>query len=131
MKRLFSVLLLALSLHTAHAQTKASDVARFAPETVQLGTLTQGVPATATFTVTNTGKSPLIIEKAIPGCGCTLAEYTKTPILPGKTGTITATYNAAAAGPFSKTVSVKFFKVDDVATLSISGEVKVAGTAAN
>lgn len=131
MKNLFATICLALSLHAASAQTKAGDVARFSPESVQLGVLKQGVPATATFTVTNTGKKPLIIEKAIPSCGCTLADYTKTPILPGKTGTITATYNAAAAGPFSKNLNIKFFEIDEMATLAISGEVKAAGVAAN
>lgn len=130
MRKVLATAALALSFFAASAQTKVSDVSRFTPESIQLGTLKQGVPATATFTVTNTSSKALTIEKAIPGCGCTLADYTKSPILPGKTGTITATYNAAAAGTFNKSISVKFAGIDDVATLNISGEVKAAATTA-
>lgn len=131
MKKLFTTLAFALSLHAVQAQTKVSEVARFTSETVNLGTVRQGVPATATFTVTNMGTKPLIIEKAVPACGCTLADYTKAPIAPGQTGTIKATYNAAAAGPINKSVNVKFAGLEDVTTLTISGEVKASGVAAN
>jgi len=131
MKKVLATLIFSLGLFAANAQTNIAEVARFSPETVKLGTLKQGTPVTATFTVTNVSKKALVIERAVPGCGCTLADYTKTPILPGKTGTITATYNAAAIGTFNKTVSVKFLEIDDVATLAISGEVKAGGVAAN
>lgn len=131
MKNVFATVLLSIGFFAASAQTKVVEAARFSQETVKLGTIKQGTPSTATFTVTNISKKPLVIEKAIPGCGCTLADYTKTPILPGKTGTITATYNATTAGPFNKTVSVKFFEIEEVTTLTLSGEVKAEGVAAN
>lgn len=106
------------------AQTKAvADVAKFATETIDLGKVKQGVPVTATFTVTNVGKEPLIIEQANPTCGCTIGDYTKSPIAPGKTGTITATYNAAAASHFTKTMTVKFAGVDEVKNIVITGDV--------
>lgn len=106
------------------AQTKAvADVAKFAAETIDLGKVKQGVPVTATFTVTNVSKEPLIIEQANPTCGCTIGDYTKSPIAPGKTGTITATYNAAAASHFTKTMTVKFAGVDEVKNIIITGDV--------
>lgn len=106
------------------AQTKTvADVAKFTNETIDLGKVKQGVPVTATFTVTNTSKEPLIIEQASPTCGCTIGDYTKTPIMPGKTGTITATYNAAAASHFTKTMTVKFAGVDEVKNIVITGDV--------
>lgn len=132
MKKLLSMLLLAAASSTASfaQQLKVAQTARFNTENVQLGKIQQGHPATATFIVTNTGKVPLTIYQTIPSCGCTTPDYTKTPILPGKTGTVTATYNAAALGTFSKSVTVKFAGVEDVATLGISGEVMpAAGTA--
>lgn len=131
MKKVLTAALLALSIGSVSAQTKLSEVSRFAPQSIQLGTLKQGVPATATFTVTNTSSRALTIEKVIPACGCTLADYTKSPIPPGKTGTITATYNAAAVGTFSKSVNVKFAGIEELATLGISGEVKPASTTAS
>lgn len=106
------------------AQTKTvADVAKFASETIDLGKIKQGVPTTATFVITNVSKEPLIIEQANPTCGCTIGDYTKSPIAPGKTGTITATYNAAAASHFTKTMTVKFAGVDEVKNITITGDV--------
>lgn len=105
------------------AQKTAADVAKFASETVDLGKIKQGVPATATFTVTNIGKEPLIIEQANPTCGCTMGDYTKSPIMPGKSGTITATYNAAAMNHFDKHLTVKFAGIDELKSITITGDV--------
>jgi hypothetical protein len=103
---------------------KADDVAKFSSETVDLGNVKKGNPVTATFTLTNIGKEDLIIENVTPGCGCTKSDYTKEPIKPGKTGTITATYNAANAGNFNKSVYVKFMGVEEQKSISIVGMVK-------
>lgn len=108
------------------AQKTAADVAKFASETIDLGKIKQGIPAVATFTVTNVGTEPLIIEQANPTCGCTMGDYTKTPIAPGKTGTITATYNAAAANHFDKHLTVKFAGVDEMKSITITGDVLAA-----
>jgi FtsZ-interacting cell division protein ZipA len=48
-----------------------------------------------TFTFTNTGQAPLIIENATATCGCTVPEWPKEPVLPGKTGTIKVEYDPA------------------------------------
>ena len=125
MKKLITTLLIAASISTtAFAQTKVAEAAHFNMERIQLGKLKQGEPATATFIVTNTGKTPLLIEKTMPSCSCTTPEYTKTPIAPGKTGVVKATYNAANAGSFTKTVYVKFAGVEKVSELVIAGEVE-------
>ena len=108
------------------AQKTAADVAKFASETIDLGKVKQGVPATATFVITNVGTEPLIIEQANPTCGCTMGDYTKSPIAPGKTGTITATYNAAAANHFDKHLTVKFAGVDELKSITITGDVLAA-----
>lgn len=105
------------------AQKTAADIAKFTSETVDLGKLKQGVPAVATFTVTNIGNEPLIIEQANPTCGCTMGDYTKSPIMPGKSGTITATYNAAAMNHFDKHLTVKFAGVDELKSITITGDV--------
>jgi len=113
----------ALVSTTLFAQPKANEVAKFSTENFNFGKIKQGVPAKATFTVTNIGNQPLIIEQASPSCGCTVGDYTKEPIAPGKTGVITAVFNAAALGPVNKTVTVKFAKVNDVKFLKLTGEV--------
>ncbi|MFT3908730.1 MAG: DUF1573 domain-containing protein [Ferruginibacter sp.] len=101
---------------------KASEVAKFESESIDLGKVKQDNPATATFVVTNITKEPLIIEQASPTCGCTISDYTKEPIAPGKTGTIKATYNAKNIGPFDKHLTVKFAGCDQT-SITIKGEV--------
>ena len=61
----------------------------------------------ATFTITNNTKNPFLINFASASCGCTVPEWTKEPIEPGKTGTVIATYNPLARpGPFNKTITI-------------------------
>jgi hypothetical protein len=123
MKRiLLSLTVLALST-SAFAQKKIADVAKFASETIDFGKIKQSVPQKGTFTVTNISNEPLIIEQANPTCGCTISDYTKEPIAPGKTGIINATYNAAAMGHFDKHLTVKFAGIDEVKSITFTGDV--------
>lgn len=106
------------------AQPKtAANVAKFSTETIDLGKVKQGVPATAKFIVNNIGTDALIIEQANPTCGCTISNYTKEPIAPGKSGEINATYNAAGVSHFEKTLTVKFAGVDEIKSIKITGDV--------
>ena len=126
MKKLFFAFS-ALVLSTgAFAQTKSDDIAKIQIETIDLGKIPQGVPAVSTFIVTNIGKTDLIIESANPTCGCTVGDYTKSPIKPGQTGKITATFNAAAVGPIDKHMNVKFAGADDSKNIGFKGEVLTA-----
>lgn len=125
MKHIFLILFSFALVNLAVGQgKKAGDVAKFSSETVDMGKLKLNNPVTATFTVTNISKEDLLIENVTPGCGCTKSDYTKEAIKPGKTGTITATYNAAAPGKFTKTVYVKFLGVDEQKSLVIVGTVE-------
>lgn len=121
MKNFFLAFLI-LSSTVAFAQTK-TPVAKFTSETFDFGKIKQNTPKVATFVFTNMTKAPLIIDQAAPSCGCTVSDYTKTPIAPGKTGMVKATYDAAAIGRIDKTITVKFAGVDDVTSLKLAGEV--------
>ena len=116
----FTALMLTVSLF---AQKKADEVAKFKTETVDLGKILQDHPTAAIFEVTNISDEPLLIEQANPTCGCTISDYTKEPIAPGKVGTIKATYNAKNLNMFEKHLTVKFAGVDDVKSITIKGEV--------
>lgn len=105
---------------------KVADAAKFANETIDFGKIKQSVPAKGTFTVTNISSAPLIIEQANPTCGCTISDYTKEPIAPGKTGVINATYNAANVGHFEKHLTVKFAGIDEMKSITFTGEVLTA-----
>ena len=123
MKKVF-ITLMAFSFSVAvTAQKKIADIAKFKSETIDLGKLKVGKPSTAVFTVTNIGKEALIIETATPTCGCTIGDYTKSPIAMGKAGEIKATYNAASIGAFEKHMTVKFAGVEEVKSITIKGEV--------
>lgn len=121
-KLLFS--LMAFTFATSiFAQKKADDIAKLNTETFDFGKIKQSVPAVATFVVTNIGTNDLLIESANPTCGCTISDYTKSPIAPGKTGYIKATYNAAVLGAIHKTLTVKFAGVDEIKQINLAGEV--------
>jgi hypothetical protein len=102
----------------------AQSPATFKTTEHTFGKIPQGKPVTTEFVFTNTSAKPLIVENATAGCGCTTPVYPKEPILKGKTGTIKVTYNAAAVGPFTKDVTVKFAGVEQPQVLNIKGEVE-------
>lgn len=107
----------------AVAAAPAGPVAKFEQTENNFGEIPQGVPKGAEFHLTNAGTEPLIIESAQPSCGCTNLKYEKDPILPGKTVQITATYNAAAPGQFSKTITVRTNASAQPVILTIKGTV--------
>jgi len=98
-------------------------VAKYDKTTFEFGDLTQGNPGTASFMLTNDGNEPLIISSANASCGCTNLNYSKDPILPGKSITISATYNAAAVGPFTKTITVRTNASEQPTVLMLKGKV--------
>ncbi|RNI30315.1 DUF1573 domain-containing protein [Rufibacter immobilis] len=60
-----------------------------------------------TFTFTNTGQAPLVIESASATCGCTVPQWPKEPIAPGKTGEITVEFDPAGkTGQQSKQITI-------------------------
>ncbi len=59
------------------------------------GKLKKGDHVEHIYEVTNTGENPLIISQVKPGCGCTVPDYTKEPILPGKKGKITLKFDSS------------------------------------
>jgi len=97
-------------------------------ETIDVGTIPQNTPKPIIFEFKNTGKTAVIVTNVQGSCGCTATDYTKTPIAPGKSGTITATYNAANAGAFSKTVSVTTNADAATKVLTIKGTVVAAAS---
>lgn len=87
------------------------------------GKIGRGKPVTANFSFTNTGEQPLIVSSAKGSCGCTGVDYPKAAILPGQSGQIKATFNAASVGTFNKTVTVESNAEGGAAVLSFTGEV--------
>lgn len=71
------------------------------------GTITDDAPVNTTFTITNTGKEPLVISSAKGSCGCTVPTYPTAPIAPGETGNIEVSFSPSGkAGAQNKTVTI-------------------------
>jgi hypothetical protein len=101
---------------------KPSDIT-WTEDVHNFGDIEKGKPVTHDFTFKNTTKQTVLITNVKPSCGCTAANYTKTPIKPGETGVVSATFNAASAAPFTKTVTVTTNDSDVKKVLTIKGKV--------
>ena len=81
-------------------------------------------PLTCTYTLTNTGQEPIAIFEVVTSCGCTNVVWTKEPIQPGKTGTVSATYkNEDGPMPFDKTLTVYISGIKRPVILRLRGVV--------
>lgn len=79
----------------------------FTENEFDFGTIKQGDKVNHYFTFKNTGANDLILTRANGSCGCTVPEFPKEPIPPGKTGKMKVTFNSAGkSGKQQKTVSV-------------------------
>jgi hypothetical protein len=116
---------------TASAQDSQKPEFKFNEEKHDFGKIPQGTPVTTVFTFTNVGQDPLIITDVRPTCGCTIADFTKTPVKPGDSGSIKITYNAAFAAPFTKTIVVTSNASTPVKNLIIVGEVVAKTTSSS
>ncbi|MEO7529913.1 MAG: DUF1573 domain-containing protein, partial [Sediminibacterium sp.] len=96
--------------------------------THDFGAIPQGTPVNYNFVFTNTGKAPLVLTSATGSCGCTVAEWPKEAIAPGKTGVIKVTYNAASPNTFDRTVTLA--SNANPVVLHIKGDVKTPAPAA-
>ena len=108
---------------TLFAQKKDAAVS-FKTTSHNFGSVKEEGKVNCKFEFTNTGKSPLIINRVQASCGCTTPSYTKEPILPGKTGKIDVAYNTVnRPGSFSKSINIYTNVPDTVYTLYIKGSV--------
>lgn len=118
-------LMMVCSLSYALAQKQAEI--KFDKMEHNFGTFAESQPVQkCTFTFTNTGDAPLVINQAVASCGCTVPSYTKEPIAPGKKGTISVTYNGKGKFPghFKKTITVRSNAKTEMTRLYILGNME-------
>ncbi|WP_310397981.1 DUF1573 domain-containing protein [Hymenobacter sp.] len=119
MKHLLTLCLFALAC-TAQAQA----VMQFETDSHDFGNVPEGTMATHEFRFKNTGNQPVVIANVQASCGCTTPDWTKTPVLPGKSGIIKAMYSSAGRpGVFNKTVTVTSNAAEPSKVLTIKGAV--------
>lgn len=112
MKKLFAAFAIVGFAAVASAQTISFD-----KTTYEYGTVKTGADGHRYFTVKNTGDKPLILSDVKASCGCTTPEWSKDPIMPGKTAQIKVGYNTTINGPFQKIIEV--FSNDPVNSRSV------------
>ncbi len=126
MKKAFVLsLIFILPLISVHAQTKEANIS-FDFKVHDFGKIQEAKgPVTVNFQFTNTGSQPLLIKQVHASCGCTSPNWTKEPVLPGKNGFVSATYNPKnRPGPFNKTITVSSNAAEPTIVLTIKGDVE-------
>jgi len=88
------------------------------------GKIKQNSTNNYSFKFTNTGDEPLIITNATGSCGCTVPNYPKEPIAPGKTATIDVEYKPGTQkGVQDKKVTVTANTEPNQTILTITADV--------
>ncbi len=108
---------------SAKAQNPSTIV--FNNEIHDFGTFPEdGDNQTYDFQFINKGKNPVAIVYVYTTCGCTVANYTRKPVFPGKTGVVSVTYNPQGRpGKFNRSVLIDFGDANKKVKLCISGMV--------
>ncbi len=142
MKRIFLITCLVITAFMANAQLAVVDShaghnhdAEVKPpvvanETLALkesefnfGKIPQGKPVTHIFEVSNTGKTAFKLDNVQASCGCTTPQWDKEKVIEaGASSLITVGYNAAAEGPFNKTITITYNN-NQTKVMVIKGEV--------
>ena len=87
--------------------TNAPTKMAFGEITHDFGNIDQNTENKYTFTFTNTGDKPLIIETATGSCGCTVPQFPREPIAPGASSEIKVVYKPGKQkGLQNKTITV-------------------------
>lgn len=125
MKKILMIIAMTMVTLTGAFAQKPAEI-KFEKLTHNFGTFSESEPVQkCTFSFTNVGQ-PLVINQAVASCGCTVPEYTKTPIKPGEKGTLTVTYNGKGKFPghFKKTITVRTNGAVEMTRLYIEGNMK-------
>ncbi|RSK48858.1 DUF1573 domain-containing protein [Hymenobacter rigui] len=117
------------AVQPANAQTKvAGPQIQFEEMKYDFGSVHTGDVVEHTFKFKNVGTQPLIISNIGVSCGCTTPEWTRDPVMPGKSGTITAKFNSSGKfGMQNKVLTVESNSIGGNAMVSLVGDVKEAG----
>ncbi|HBZ33635.1 MAG TPA: hypothetical protein DEO38_00900 [Bacteroidales bacterium] len=125
MKQFSMICLMAMFAVVAMAQ---KPVITFEETSHNFGTIAEdGGKVSHVFNFTNTGDATLVISNVRASCGCTTPSWPKEPVEPGKTASITVTYNPLGRpGAFTKTVTITANTEPEATMVKITGEVQKA-----
>ncbi len=96
----------------------------FNKDSHDFGTIVQGEMVSYTFLYINEGDGGLVLTSASSSCGCTIPNYSKKPLLPGKEGKLEVVFDSKGKmGTQNKTVAIRTNGVPARKILNIHVEV--------
>lgn len=107
--------------------SRSDAVLTLADSVADFGTVADnGAPVSRTFTFTNTGTDPLVIQKAETSCHCAQPTFSEAPVAPGQKGSIKVTLDPKEmfTGVFKRTITVYSNASNGVVRLHVGGVVK-------
>ena len=122
MKKIFASLCMALAAVAMMAQ---QPIITFEKTEHDFGKINEADGrVSVVFKFKNEGMAPLVLSNVRASCGCTTPTWTKEPVEPGQTGSITVTYNPnGRPGRFQKTVTITSNASEATKKVYIKGEV--------
>jgi hypothetical protein len=108
--------------------TGPTTTIKFKEERFDYGTVKEGSVVEHDFEFLNAGDIPLILQNVTASCGCTTPSWPREPIMPGKTGIISAKFDTRGRGSESgshqsKSITVRGNFTGGLATLTLRGVV--------
>ena len=128
----FILVLLAMNMVMAQslemeAEPKAEKgvpVLAFTQSQFDFGDIQQGDKVTHVFKFKNEGTTPLIISNVQTTCGCTVPEWPKEPIAPGKESEIKATFNSTGKmGRQNKVITINSNASEPITRVTLKSNV--------
>jgi hypothetical protein len=108
----------------AHAESGKMPVIKFESMDYDFGTISEGVKSEHVYHFTNEGSADLVISEVKPSCGCTVPDYTKTPVKPGEAGEIKVTFDSTGkSGNQQKSVTVTLNTEKGTETLNFKANI--------
>jgi hypothetical protein len=113
---------------SSNAMSASSDTGKavlaFREYEHQFGKVNEGEKVGCIFTFDNKGTSDLVILSATTTCGCTVPDYDRKPVSPGKTGKLEVVFDTSGRnGIQSKVITVRSNASNPVVLLKITAEV--------
>lgn len=129
MKKIICILITVICAISFALQAQESNKKAKEPEITfeqivyNYGHIYQGDNGVCEFVFKNTGKANLVLTNVHSSCGCTVPEWPKETIAPGKKGSIKVKYDTQRLGTISKTITVESNATNNRIVLSIKGKI--------
>jgi len=121
---IFSIYFILSFIPATFAQQNTAKIS-FKNQIYDFGSIKEeGGVVSYSFEFENSGKSPLIIQRVITVCNCTISEWGKEPLVPGAKGIIKVSYNPKGRpGVFNQPITVYSNAETSTVVLQIKGKV--------